>query len=85
MGDKNPFRVADLCPAPAKSDLPLCLLLSHPLSLALRSDVSHTAALFMEDLEYPTLVVLSQLLDYGGLGLVTACWKALVSMLLLQV
>lgn len=61
-----------------------CLLLSHPLNLALRSEVSHIAALLMEDLEYPTLTMESQPLDYGGLGAVIACWKILASMLLLQ-
>lgn len=84
VGDKNPFRVSDLCPAPAKSHLSLHLLLSHPLSLALRSEVSPTAARLMEGLENPTLTVVSQLLDYRGLGGVLACWKTLVSMLLLQ-
>lgn len=69
--------VADLCSAPAKSHLLLCLLLSHPLSLALRSEVRPTAALLVEGLEYPTLTVVSQLLDYRGFGVVLACWKNL--------
>lgn len=63
-----------------KSPICPCLLLSHPLSLALRSEVNHTAALLVEDLEYPTLTV-----DCRGMGVVIACWKILVSMLLLQI
>lgn len=53
-------------------------------SSQLWSEVSHTAALLMEDLEYPTFTVVSQPLGYRGLGLVIACWKVFVSMLPLQ-
>lgn len=84
VGDKNPFGVADLCPAPAKSHFLLCLLLSQPLSLALRSEVSHTPALLMENLKNLALPVESQRLDDRGLGAAIACWKIIVSMLLLQ-
>ena len=82
--DKNPFVVADLCPTPAKSHLLLCLLLSHPLNLALRSEVSHTPALLMEDLKNAALPVESQQLHDRGLGAAIDGWEILVSVLLLQ-
>ena len=84
MGDKNPCEMADLCPAPEKSHLLLCLLLSHPCNLVLRSEVNHTPVLLVEDLKNPVLPMEFQHLDDRGLGPVTACWKILVSMLLLQ-